>query len=103
MATEIEPVIVYEEDGRQKLFSRADALVDWLGALFQTVSDDRSLEHERAGMKREELLGEIDGLLAALKGDIAAGKPRISPATRTEAAGLVAAFRTVHPPTGKLP
>jgi|GEM_PF-3024520 len=103
MATEIEPVIVYEEDGQQKLFSRADALVDWLGSLFQTVSDDHSVEHERAGLKREEVLSRIDAILQDLKGDIAAGKPRISLATRTEAAGLIAAFRTVHPPTGKLP
>lgn len=103
MATEIEPVIVYEEDGRQKLFSRADELVGWLGSLFQTVSDDHSVEHERAGLKREELLGRIDALLKDLKGDIAAGKPRISLATRSEAAGLVAVFHTVHPPTGKLP
>ncbi|WP_395680902.1 hypothetical protein [Inquilinus sp.] len=103
MATEIEPVIVYEEDGRQKLFSRADELVDWLGSLFQAVSDDHSVEHERAGLQREEVLNRFDAVLNDLKSDIAAGKPRLSLATRNEAAGLVAAFRTVHPPTGKLP
>lgn len=101
--TEIEPVIVYEEGGRQKLFSRADELVAWLGRLFQSVSHERSAEHQRAGLKREEVLIRIDGLLGDLKGAIAAGKPKISPAVRSEAVALIAAFHTVHPPTGKLP
>jgi len=103
MATEVEPVIVYEQDDRQKLFSRADELVNWLGSLFQTVSDDRSLENQRAGVNREEILTRIDVLLGALKGAIAERQPKISPALRSEAVALIAAFHTVHPPTGKLP
>jgi hypothetical protein len=102
-ATAIEPVIVYEQDDRQKLFTRADELVTWLGSEFQTVSDDRSLEHQRAGVNREEILTRIDSLLGALKGAIAEGQPKISPALRSEAVALIAAFHTVHPPTGKLP
>lgn len=103
MPTEIEPVIVYEADGKQKLLGRADELVAWLGSLFQTVSDDHSVEHERAGLKREEILTQIDALLGEVKGAIAAGKPTLSPATRGEAVALIAAFHTVHPATGKLP